>query len=186
MKRLLPGAKAARFVSVSAQALSSRSVALRGLLLIAGLSAVSACSPGPIVTRSGQEYGGAAGLEHRLGTDGALAPAAPAPTPGVNPAPFDGGAGGGLSPDVPEIGGGSGEAGTGPEDAQDDDRDHDGHDDHDDDDHDDRDDRDDHDDRDHGRGHGSGDGPCGGNCGVGRGHGGGNGTDDEGQHRGHD
>ena len=174
MKRLLPGAKAARFVPVSAQAVSFRSAALRGFLLVAGLSAVSACSSGPIVTRSGQEYGGAAGLEQRLGTDGALAPAAPAPTPGVNPAPFDGGAGGGLSPDVPEIGGGSGEAGTGPQDTQDDDRDHD------------EDHHDDHDDRDHGRGHGSGDGPCGGNCGVGRGHGGGNGTDDEGQHRGQD
>ena len=181
MKRLHPGAKAARFVSVSAQAVSFRSAALRGFLLVAGLSAVSACSSGPIVTRSGQEFGGPAGLQQPLTSDGVIAPAAPELAPGVDPTPFDGGAGGGVSPDVPENGGGSGEAGTGPEDAQDDDRDHDGHDDHDD-----RDDRDDHDDRDHGRGHGSGDGPCGGNCGVGRGHGGGNGTDDEGQHRGQD
>jgi len=174
MKRLLPGAKAARFVSVSAQAVSFRSAALRGFLLVAGLSAVSACSSGPIVTRSGQEFGGPAGLQQPLTSDGVIAPAAPELAPGVDPTPFDGGAGGGLSPDVPEIGGGSGEAGTGPQDTQDDDRDHD------------EDHHDDRDDRDHGRGHGSGDGPCGGNCGVGRGHGGGNGTDDEGQHRGHD
>ena len=52
MKRLLPGAKAARFVPVSAQAVSFRSAALRGFLLVAGLSAVSACSSGPIVTGS--------------------------------------------------------------------------------------------------------------------------------------
>ena len=174
MKRLHPGAKAARFVSVSAQAVSFRSAALRGFLLVAGLSAVSACSSGPIVTRSGQEFGGPSGLQQPLASDGVIAPAAPELAPGVDPTPFDGGAGGGLSRDVPEIGGGSGEAGTGPQDTQDDDRDHD--DDH----------HDDHDGRDHGRGHGSGDGPCGGNCGVGRGHGGGNGTDDEGQHRGHD